>query len=145
MYSVFRKYVYLFLLGGSVYCLFEILCRGHTHWTMFILAGIVFILVGLLNELFPWELDLVWQDIWGVCVATFSEFVTGCIINLWLGWNVWDYSNRWGNILGQICPLFMLIWIPLVLFAIVVDDVVRWRVFNEERPRYYVFGHLIQL
>ena len=47
-----------------------------------------------------------------VCAAlvTAAEFICGCIVNLWLGWDVWDYSDRRFNLLGQICPLFSLFW-----------------------------------
>ena len=71
-------------------------------------------------------------------IATIGEFVTGCIVNLWLGWNVWDYSNMPYNLLGQICPQFIALWVSISLLAIVLDDVIRWRFFNEEKPRYKI-------
>ena len=40
----------LFLIGGLVYAWIEILWRGYTHWSMFVLGGICFIIMGLLNE-----------------------------------------------------------------------------------------------
>jgi hypothetical protein len=50
------KYLFLFLFGGASYNLIEILWRGHTHWTMFILGGLCFVLVGLINNLFSWDM-----------------------------------------------------------------------------------------
>ena len=132
------KYAFLFWFGGSFYITLEVLWRGYSHWTMGVLAGIVFIAIGLLNEVWGWETSLILQTIVGVLIATVGEFVTGCVVNLWLGWNVWDYSNMWGNVLGQICPQFILLWIPITLIAIILDDVIRWRFFNEEKPRYKV-------
>lgn len=132
------KYVFLFWFGGSFYITLEVLWRGYSHWTMGVLAGIVFIAIGLLNKVWGWETSLILQTIVGVLIATVGEFVTGCVVNLWLGWNVWDYSNMWGNVLGQICPQFILLWIPITLIAIILDDVIRWRFFNEEKPRYKV-------
>ena len=105
---------------------------------MGVLAGIVFIAIGLLNKVWGWETSLILQTIVGVLIATVGEFIAGCVVNLWLGWNVWDYSNMWGNVLGQICPQFILLWIPITLIAIILDDVIRWRFFNEEKPRYKV-------
>ena len=35
-----------------------------------------------------------------------NSVAVGCIVNRKLGWNVWDYSDRRFNVLGQICPLF---------------------------------------
>lgn len=119
----------LFLIGGRVYTWIELLWRGYTHWTMFLLGGICFIIMGLLNEhIFPWRLSLTMQSIISACVITVFEFITGCIVNLWLGWNVWDYSGLPFNILGQICLYFFLLWIPLSVVGIILDDWIRyWR------------------
>lgn len=130
------KYAYLFWFGGSFYITLEIIWRERSHWTMGVLAGLVFIAVGLLNEKWGWDTSLILQVLVGTAIATVSEFVTGCIVNLWLGWNVWDYSSLKWNVLGQICPQFILLWMPIILLAIVLDDLLRWRFFNEEKPRY---------
>lgn len=132
------KYLFLFWFGGSFYITLEVLYRGYSHWSMGLLAGIVFIAIGLLNKMWGWETSLVLQIIVSTFIATTGEFITGCVVNLWLGWNIWDYSNLPFNILGQICPQFVLLWIPISLVAIVLDDVIRWRFFNEEKPRYYI-------
>lgn len=139
MMDKFKKYLFLFWFGGTFYITLETIWRGYSHWTMGVLAGIVFILIGLLNELYTWEIDLLVQVIVGTIVATLSEFIAGCILNLWLKWNIWDYSDMWGNVLGQICPLFIMIWIPITLLAIILDDVIRWKFFDEEKPKYYIF------
>ena len=87
--------VILFLIGGGIYYLLEVLWRGYSHWTMFILGGICFVIMGLLNEYkFKWNDSLIKQSIISACIITVFEFITGCIVNLWLGWNVWDYSER---------------------------------------------------
>ena len=105
---------------------------------MGILSGLVFIAIGALNNLWGWNVSLIIQTLAGTAIATIGEFVTGCIVNLWLGWNVWDYSNMPYNLLGQICPQFITLWVPISLIAIVIDDVIRWRFFNEEKPRYKI-------
>ena len=43
------KYLFLFLVGGTVYVIIELVCRGRSHWTMAVVGGICFILCGLLN------------------------------------------------------------------------------------------------
>ena len=48
----------------------------------------------------------------------------------------WDYSGLPGNILGQTCPQFALLFLPLSAIAIIIDDFVRWKWFDEEKPRY---------
>lgn len=138
------KYAFLFWFGGSFYITLEVFWREYSHWAMFILAGAVFIVIGLLNELWRWETDIILQALVGTLIATVGEFITGCIVNLWLGWNIWSYEGLWGNVLGQICPKFILLWIPISLLAIILDDILRWRFFNEEQPRYWIGNKLIQ-
>lgn len=132
------KYVFLFWFGGSTYCAFEVLTRGYSHWTMLLLAGFLFVIIGLLNEIWEWKTSFLLQAFTAAIIATIAEFFTGCIVNLVLGWNVWDYSNLPGNILGQICPQFFLLWIVISALAIVLDDLIRWKFFDEEKPRYYL-------
>lgn len=130
------KYIYLAWFGGSCYVTLETFWRGYSHWTMFILAAFLFIVLGLLNEIWSW--NILTQSIIGAIIATIAEFITGCIVNIWLGWNIWDYSEMWGNVLGQICPAFSLLWIVMSIIAIVLDDVIRWKFFKEEKPHYYL-------
>ena len=131
------KYLFLFLVGGVLYNLIEILFRGHTHWTMLIVGGVCFILLGLMNEVTDWEIPIFEQAFYGGIIITLVEFVAGCIVNLWLGWNVWDYSNIPFNLLGQICLPFSVIWCLISIFGIVLDDYIRYIFFGEEKPRYY--------
>ena len=48
-------------------------------------------------------------------LITTAEYLTGCVVNLALGWQAWDYSGCRGNLLGQICPAFSLLWLALSL------------------------------
>lgn len=130
------KYAALFLIGGLIYVGMELCWRGHSHFTMFFLGGIDFILLGLLNEIIPWNMGLLWQALIGSAIITISEFATGCIVNLCFHWNVWDYSNLPLNVLGQICLPFSLLWIVVATAAIVLDDYIRYWVFGEEKPHY---------
>lgn len=130
------KYLFFFLLGGNIYYMMEIIFRGYSHVSMFIVGGIAYILIGIINEYFPWDMYIETQTLIGVGTVLVLEFISGCILNLWLKLNVWDYSNQFGNILGQVCLLFAIIWIPVVLYAILLDDCVRYIFFKEEYPRY---------
>lgn len=130
------KYLFLFITGGLLYNLLEMAFRGWSHWTMFILGGICFICLGLINEIIPWEMPLWKQVLVGAGIITTLEFATGCIVNLWLGWQVWDYSQMPGNVLGQVCPQFFVLWVPVSLAGIVLDDYLRHWVFGEEKPHY---------
>ena len=44
-----------------------------------------------------------------------------------------------GNILGQICPEFTLLWFFLSAIGIFLDDLIRWLLFGEEKPHYHLF------
>lgn len=130
------KAAFLFVVGGLVYILIELIWRGHTHISMFILGGICFVAIGFINEVFPWSLGLIWQSMIGAVIVTVLEFITGVIVNIWLGLNVWDYSNMPFNLLGQICLPFAFAWVALSAIAIVFDDYLRYWIFGEEKPRY---------
>lgn len=138
-----EKYWFLFCVGCFVYMAMELLFRQRTHWTMGLLGGICFIELGLINEILPWKTGLIKQGIIGATIITINEFICGLIVNVWLGWNVWDYSNLPFNIMGQICLLFFFIWIFVAIFGIIVDDYIRYKRYKEELPRYFIFGKVI--
>ena len=133
------KHLFLWITGGIIYIGLELLYRGYTHWTMFVLGGLCFVILGLINEIISWDIPIWRQTIIGACIVTVLEFVTGCIVNIWLMWGIWDYSNMLGNIMGQICPAFFIIWLPVSLAGIVLDDWLRYWLWGEERPHYKIF------
>lgn len=133
-----RKYLTLAATGGLFYEVIELIWRGRSHWTMFLLGGLCFVALGLINERMPWDMPLWQQVLIGVGIVTTLEFVTGSIVNMWLGWSVWDYSGLWGNILGQICPQYCLLWVPISLAGIILDDWLRYQWWKEDQPRYNV-------
>ncbi len=130
----------LFAIGGFVYLGIEILYRGYTHWSMYILGGICFVLMGLINEVFTFEMSLVKQMFLSSIIITSLEFICGVIVNLILGWNVWDYTNLPFNIMGQVSLLFFFLWFLLSLVGIIIDDYLRYFFFNEEKPHYQLFS-----
>ena len=130
------KYIFLFIVGGAIYYFAEVLFRGHSHWSMFLLGGVVFLFAGEQNEVTEWE-ESFWKQLFKVWFFTIaSEFVVGCWVNLIFKWNVWDYSNLPGNLFGQVSWQFALIFLPLCAFGIVLDDYLRWIFFGEGKPHY---------
>lgn len=123
-------------IGGLVYIMIELAFRGRSHWTMFIVGGLCFWMIGLINEIIPWEMPIWKQCIIGAVIVTTVELLSGCIINLGLGWNVWDYSNMPLNFLGQVCLPFSLLWVLISAVAIVLDDYLRYWIYGEEKPHY---------
>ena len=134
--SKIKKYEFLFFVGATIYVIIENLYRGYSHWTMFLLGGICFIALGLINEVIPWDMPLLLQMLVGGVIITVLEFITGCVVNIWLGWNVWDYSELPFNLWGQISLFSSIVWIGLSLVGIVLDDYIRWKFFGEEKPHY---------
>lgn len=99
----------VFFIGAIGYGILEISFRGYTHWTMLVTGGFCFLILYIVNERYYyisfWKKCLI-----GAAVITTAEFIVGCIVNLWLGWNVWDYSNYSLQLWGQICLPFSVLW-----------------------------------
>lgn len=110
------KYLYenlqVFIIGALLYSSIEILFRSYTHWTMFLTGGIC--VVVLYNIFLRTKKIELWKKCFiGAGVITLIEFLIGCVVNLHLDWNIWDYSRYHFNIAGQICLLFTLFWFIL--------------------------------
>ena len=138
MLKLFLKELYLFFFGGVCYSLIEMLFRGYTHWSMMIVGGLCFILIGAINEVSSYDLALTSQMLFSAVIVTAIEFVAGTIINVWLGLGVWSYSDMPYNVHGQICLVFFCAWFFLSLAAILLDDFLRYKLFGEEKPHYRV-------
>ncbi len=132
------KHIILFLIFGAIYFLIETLWKGHlTHWSMFVLAGFIGVTIGQLNEHIPWEMPFFNQCFIGMIIATILEGISGVILNIWLKLNIWNYSNVPLNFFfGQCSVPFCIAWFGLAAICIVLDDLIRWKFFNEERPQY---------
>jgi hypothetical protein len=103
-----RKMLCTALVGGAGYPLLEILWRGRTHPTM-AAAG---------------ALSLCWMRICAplpfrhsvraalACAGVVAlEGMIGLLYNR--KYRIWDYRGMRGNIRGQICPQYALIWYAL--------------------------------
>ena len=132
------KLCILALIGGITYVLIELAWRGYSQISMFILGALCFVLLGGINEFLPWELGFVWQMLIGAGIVTILELIVGIVVNVWLGLEVWDYSNLPFNFMGQICLPFSFAWTLLSGVAIVVDDYLRYWLFGEEKPHYKI-------
>ncbi|MBR5516680.1 MAG: hypothetical protein IKU53_01790 [Firmicutes bacterium] len=104
----------VFILGGYTYAMIEILFRGYTHWTMVLTGGACILTMYMLME---WLMNapLVVGALACALIITFYELCVGILVNLKFGWQVWDYSDMPGNIMGQICPTFTILWFLLCL------------------------------
>ena len=107
----------LFLIGGGSYVGLELLYRGRSHGTMFAAGGICFLLLGKMSR---YVRRMVSRAVSGMLTITAVEFLFGVLFNR--DYTVWDYRHQPYNLLGQICPQFMLLWMPLSLVAIALHD-----------------------
>jgi len=126
----------LWLWGGFVFYCIELLWRGYSYPSMFVVGGVCFLIIGGINNYLPWSIGLVWQSLIGGAAVTVIELASGIVLNIWLGLGIWDYSHLPFNILGQICLLYSLIWVVLSTVGIFLDDYLRWKLYGEQRPKY---------
>lgn len=124
--SKLKEYFLCFSIGAVTYGLIEIIIRGYTHWTMALTGGAVMLLINLVNR--TAELGLITKCLLGATIITSLEFSVGMIVNVALGWNVWDYSDKPLNVFGQICPQFCLAWFVLSIPAFAISRYVKKRI-----------------
>ena len=125
-------FILLYLIGGFSYILLEMIWRGHSPWSMFLAGGLCFTLLTFLNhymvnqqkkrspalfsvssrvkKFFVQQIFWLGRCLCGGLLITSIEFFTGAIVNLWLGWHVWDYSSHHFQFLGQISLLYFILW-----------------------------------
>lgn len=110
----FGKAAVLFGIGAAGYCGLEVLWRGYTHWSMGLTGGACLVGLYALHRRMRGR-PLALQALAGAGLVTAAEFGVGCVVNLLLGWNVWDYSRWHVQLLGQICLAFSMLWYLLCL------------------------------
>lgn len=119
----------LFAIGAIGYSLIEIIWRGFTHWTMAITGGICFTAIYHLNQKYA-DKPIGDRSLLCAGVITAVEFAVGCLVNLVLRWNVWDYSRLPFNLLGQVCPLYAFLWFVLSFPLCGLSGLLRRRAFR---------------
>lgn len=122
----FLKTCLLFCIGGSAYVGLELLYRRRSHVSMFAAGGLCFLIIGWLRKL---RLSFLSRVGLGALSITGVELATGLAVNR--DHRVWDYRGMKGNVKGQICPLFMILWIPVTMLAMglhtVTERVLKWQ------------------
>ncbi len=112
----------IFLFGAAGYYLLEVLWRGYSHWSMAAAGGIsLLLLIKTFGKLK--NAPHYFKAIIGGGIITGVEFVFGIIFNLFLGMKVWDYSAVPGNILGQICPEYSVLWCGISFIVSIFEKI----------------------
>ena len=112
------EYLFLWALGGTVYYSLEMVFRGFSHWTMFVLGGICLVFFTVQGQMLHWE-DPMWRQILRCTIFVVSaEFITGIIVNKWFQLAIWDYSTMPLQLFGQICLPFAILFSGLCAVGI---------------------------
>lgn len=119
--------------GALFYGGFEMIGRGYTHISMGILGGIALCIIHLLNDAQKNSLALLAvNSAVSAFFITSCELLTGEILNRGLGMHIWDYNDLPFNFDGQICVLFSMLWFMLSLVGILLDSLIRRKIFHEQ-------------
>lgn len=103
-------YMTVFLLGGGLYCTLEVLWRGYTHWSMALVGGLCVVLIYCVEGL---RFTTFWKMVLCGIGITLIEGVSGVFLNLIWKLGVWDYSDLYLNLFGQVCLWFAMLWMLL--------------------------------
>lgn len=135
----------LFLSCGFIYCMIEILFRGWSHWSMFVLTGFLGVFcVDSINNVLSFDCDYIVQILISTILCTIGEGISGIILNVWLQLNVWDYSKiTFGTFFfGQCNVLFCFAWMLIISIIIFYCDAYNYYILKiEPCPYYIIFGH----
>ena len=112
--------------------LIEIIWRGYTHWSMGICGGICFLGIYIF-EIVKNDCHIFQKCLFGSLFITANEFITGCIVNLFLDWKIWDYSGQIFNILGQVCVLYSILWFFLCIPTFKIARLIRDKIFSPKK------------
>lgn len=126
--SVFLTLAYLFFIGSVLGWLLELLFRNLTHsHEKLVNPGfctgpylpiygfglcVLYLLASLEQYQFissPWGNRTTLFFIMAICM-TLLEYIAGALCLKYFKVRLWDYSERWGNIHGIICPEFSIAW-----------------------------------
>ena len=135
----------LFLSCGFIYCMIEILFRGWSHWSMFVLTGFLGVFcVDSINNTLSFDCDYIVQILISTILCTIGEGISGIILNVWLQLNVWDYSKMtFGTFFfGQCNVLFCFAWMLIISIIIFYCDAYNYYILKiEPCPYYIIFGY----
>lgn len=130
------KLLTLWFIIGALYYVLEGVWRirsgGYANIVMLPIGGLCGLIIGSLNQVPKfYNSKVFYQALIGTAVILVVEFTSGCVLNLWMGLGIWDYSNVPFNLLGQICPQYGILWFLLSPIAIWLEDALRYKLWGE--------------
>lgn len=128
----------LLALGGTIYYTLEMLFRGFSHWSMFLLGGLCFWFIGWQGLWIHWR-DPLWRQVLRCTLFVGAgEFTTGILVNKWMEWNVWDYSDQPFHLFGQVCAPFLILFSGLCTLGIFLSAYLLHWIYKEAKPDFHV-------
>lgn len=130
------KVLTIWFLMGMVYFVIEGIWRipkgGDANVVMLPIGGLCGLLIGSINQIPKfYNMSVFKQSLIGTGIVLVIEYTAGYILNIKMGLDIWDYSNMFFNINGQICLEFGLIWLLIMPAAIWLEDFIRFKFWNE--------------
>lgn len=90
------SYGSIFIISGLIYTMLELIWRGHTHWTMFLCAGLCgLVMANINNNLLEFDTDFLKQVVISALCCTTFEFLFGIMFNG--DFSIWDYRGQIGR------------------------------------------------
>lgn len=130
------KVLTIWFLMGMVYFVIEGIWRipkgGDANISMLFVGGLCGLLIGSINQIPKfYNMSVFKQSLIGTGIVLVIEYTAGYILNIKMGLDIWDYSDMFFNINGQICLEFGLIWLLIMPAAIWLEDFIRFKFWNE--------------
>lgn len=130
------KILIIWFLMGSCYYVLEGIWKipkgGYANIVMLLVGGLCGLAVGSINQIPKfYNMKIIYQSLIGALITLCIEFLSGLVLNVWLGLGIWDYSNLPFNLLGQVCLPFGLLWFLIMPLAIWLEDTIRYKLFQE--------------
>ncbi len=106
---------------------------GKSSLYMFPVGAALGILLGLFNErpIIRKNCNVFTQALLGTVIITAFELIAGLILNVWLGFWIWDYRILPLHFLGQICVPVSIMWFLLNPFIFWLDDVIKFFLYKQ--------------
>lgn len=118
------SYGIAFAAGSFIYTLVEIAWRGYTHWSMTLTGGVCLAVIYMWNDVLA-SRPAPFKWLVGAVSITVIEFAVGCVVNILLKQDVWDYSDLRFNILGQVCLSFSAMWYLISIPGFYLCDIIK--------------------
>ena len=96
---------------------------------MILTGGICLLSIYVVNTVFT-DINILLRALISAVIITAVELTVGVIVNIKLGWNVWDYSAVKFNFLGQISLVYSFFWYLLSIPASILCVMINRAVFK---------------